>query len=86
MILKGIMMSKSTIKDTIKKHAGELMNIQGIVGVAEGRLQGRPCILVFVQKKTKELRSKVPKSLEGFSIRIKQSGDIEARDIDLRRI
>jgi hypothetical protein len=86
MILKGTMMSKSAIKDTIKKHAGELMNIQGVVGVAEGRSQGRPCILVFVQKKTKELRSKVPKSLEGFPIRMEQSGDIEARNIDLRRI
>ena len=40
------------IKEVLKRHTDELMSVPGVVGVAEGEFQGRPCIKVFVMDKT----------------------------------
>jgi hypothetical protein len=67
------------IADVIASRAPELMQRPGVVGVAESRLKdGRPCLLIMVARLTPELRSGLPKSLEGWPVRIEVTGTIRA--------
>ncbi|TAK66564.1 MAG: hypothetical protein EPO24_01370, partial [Bacteroidetes bacterium] len=61
-------------------HTEELMAIEGVVGVYVGALDdGTPCIGVMVVKLTDELKRKLPKELEGYPVRIEETGAIEPR-------
>jgi hypothetical protein len=71
-------MPRRNIKEVLKKHTDELMEVPGVVGVAEGESQGKPCISVFVlDKKSKSLRQ-IPGTLEGYPVRIEGSGEFRA--------
>jgi hypothetical protein len=66
------------IASVMEAHAGELMAIPGVAGVAIGELKnGTPCIQVLVVERTAELDRKIPKSLEGHPIDIVVSGVIK---------
>ncbi|OGP83487.1 MAG: hypothetical protein A2V87_00295 [Deltaproteobacteria bacterium RBG_16_58_17] len=54
------------------------MTIPGVVGTAEGRCEGKPCIKVFVIKKTSDLDEKIPKNLDGYAVIIEETGEIKA--------
>ena len=61
-----------------EEHAGELMSLPGVVGVYVGALEdGKPCIGVMVVRKTRELEQKIPKMLEGYPVRIDETGEIK---------
>jgi hypothetical protein len=50
-----------------------------VVATAESRLDdGRPCILVLVVRLTPELRERLPRELEGWPVRVEESGEIRA--------
>ncbi len=58
-------------------HTNELMSLKGVVGVYVGALDdGKPCIGVLVEKKTPELEKKIPKSLEGYPVKIDETGTV----------
>lgn len=66
------------IKTVMEAHVDELMAIPGVTGVAIGELKdGTPCIQVLVAERTKELRRRIPKTLEGHPVDIVVSGVIE---------
>jgi len=68
-----------TITAVLETHTPDLMSIPGVVGTAESRLEdGRPCILVLVLRLTPELRAKLPSQLEGWPVKIEESGEIRA--------
>jgi len=71
-------MPRSKIKDVMKRHTDELMAVPGVVGVAEGKSQGRPCIMVFVVDKNSELLRQVPNTLEGYPLLVEESGEFRA--------
>jgi len=71
-------MSSKTIGEVLKEHARILMSIPGVVGAGEGRCEGKPCIKVFVIKKTPELDQKIPTTLEGYRVIIEETGEIKA--------
>lgn len=59
-------------------HTNELMRIPGVVGVYVGQFDdGTPCIGVMVVKKTKDLESQIPKVIEGYRIKIDETGEIK---------
>jgi len=74
-------MSNRKIRGVLKRHTDELMAVPGVVGVAEGEFQGRPCIKVFVMGKTHELLWQIPKTIEGFLLQIEESGEFRALGI-----
>ena len=43
-----------TVKDVLERHSRDIMSIPGVVGTAEGKCGGIPCIKVYVEKKTPE--------------------------------
>lgn len=65
------------VKKTMDAHSHALMAISGVVGVAIGALEdGRPCILVLVVKETAENRKLIPAEIEGYPVKIEESGVI----------
>jgi hypothetical protein len=73
-------MTQRSLTDVLAAHSPELMAIPGVTAVAESRLaDGRPCVLVLVVKLTPELRGKIPRELEGWPVRLDQSGEIRAQ-------
>lgn len=77
---------KLTVDDlgpVMERHAEELMKLPGVTGVAVGALDdGTPCILVLVLEDTEQIRSGVPKTVEGHTVKILVSGTIEPLSTD----
>ena len=68
-----------TIEAVLKEHTDEWMSIPGVVGTGIGACEGKPCIRIFVVKKTPELLQKIPSKLEGFVVDVEETGAIKAR-------
>jgi hypothetical protein len=75
---KGNPMLAKAIEEVLKERAGELMSIPGVVGAGQGLCEGKPCIKVFVIKKTPELVQKIPHSLDGYPVVIEETGKVKA--------
>jgi len=67
-----------TIEEVLKTHTGYLISIPGVVGTAQGLCDGKPCIKVFVAKKTPELEQKIPHTLGRYLVVIQETGKIRA--------
>ncbi len=71
-------MAAKRIEEVLKEHTKELMSLSGVVGTAQGLCDGKPCIKVYVIKKTPELDQKIPDNLEGYLVMIDEAGEIRA--------
>jgi hypothetical protein len=71
-------MTPKTIEQVLKAHTEEWMAVPGVVGTAIGEFKGRPCIRVFVVKKNEALKKKIPSRVEGFPVKIEETGEIRA--------
>ncbi len=71
-------MPRRNIKEVLKKHTAELMEVPGVAGVAEGESQGKPCIRVFVLERNSEFLKRIPSTLEGYPIQVEESGEFQA--------
>jgi hypothetical protein len=70
-------MTQRNIKTVMEAHAGGLMAVPGVIGVAIGETEDRtPCILVLVSLSAEELGGRVPDTLEGHPVRLFESGEI----------
>lgn len=68
-------MSTRDINQVKDAHTDELMALKGVVGVYVGALDdGRPCIGVMVEKKTPELEKKIPRMIEGYPVKVDETG------------
>ena|SRR5260221_13743980 len=71
-------MPQRDINDVKEAHVKELMSLPGVVGVYIGQLADRtPCIGVMVVKKSADLEKKIPKTLEGYPVKIDETGEIK---------
>ena len=75
---EGTQVLKKTIEEVLKEHSSKLMSIPGVVGTGQSLCSGRPCIKVFVSRKTEELERKIPKTLEGYPVEIQETGKFKA--------
>ena len=64
----------------LKEHTDSLMSLAGVVGTAQGLCSGKPCIKVYVAKKTSVLVKQIPATLEGYTVEIQVTGEIKALD------
>jgi hypothetical protein len=62
----------------VRRHVERLMALPGVVGVAEGSRDGRPCVLVLVERRTAETIAGIPDMLEGLATVILETGTPEA--------
>jgi hypothetical protein len=72
--------SKKSIEAVQNEHTDELMSVPGVVGTAIGNCDGKPCIKIMVNKKTPELLKKIPSTLEGYPVKIDETGEFRALD------
>jgi hypothetical protein len=71
-------MPRRNIKEVLKKHTAELMEMPGVTGVAEGESQSKPCIRVFVLDGKSEFLRRIPSTLEGYPVQVEDSGEFRA--------
>ncbi len=77
---KGNPMPEKPIEAVLKEHTDSLMSLPGVVGTAQGECEGKPCIKVYVVKKTSDLVKQIPATLEGYAVEIQVTGEIKALD------
>jgi hypothetical protein len=68
-------MAAKAIEEVLTEHTKELMAIPGVVGVAQGICNDKPCIKVYVVKESPELKRKIPDTLEGYKVMIEETGE-----------
>ncbi|HYQ86009.1 MAG TPA: hypothetical protein VES59_02075 [Bacteroidota bacterium] len=71
-------MAQRDINLVKEAHTKELMSVPGVIGVYVGALDdGKPCIGVMVVKKSSALEQRIPGMLEGYPVRIDETGEIK---------
>jgi len=55
------------------------MNLPGVTMVSEGETDGKPCIVVHIEKDDEGLRERVRRQCAGIPLRIEVSGEFKAR-------
>jgi len=70
--------AKRPIEEVLKAHTPALMGLPGVVGTAQGLCEDKPCIKVYVVRKTPELARRIPGSLEGCRVVVEETGEIKA--------
>ena len=73
-------MQEKTIQTVLKEHTDSLMTLPGVVGTGLGECSGKPCIKVFVVKKTPDLLKQIPSTLEGYTVEVQETGEFRALD------
>lgn len=74
------LMQRKEIDTVLKQHTDSLMALPGVVGTAIGECAGKPCIKVYVEKKTPELLEQIPSAIEGYMVDVQETGKIRALD------
>ncbi|GIW73234.1 MAG: hypothetical protein KatS3mg102_2776 [Planctomycetota bacterium] len=67
------------IAQVLAEHTPALMALPGVVGTAQARCDGRPCIRVMVEELTPELSRLLPAELEGYPVEVRLTGPIRPR-------
>ena len=73
-------MQKKTIQTVLKEHTDKMITLPGVVGTGLGECSGKPCIKVFVVKKTPDLLKQIPSTLEGHPVEVQATGEFRALD------
>ncbi len=71
-------MSGKTIESVLRKHSQGLISLPGVMGIAQGEFDDKPCIKVYVARKTRELLRQIPSNLEGYTVSVEESGEFQA--------
>ena len=77
---QNVGVQQKSIEVVQTEHADALMSIPGVVGIAIGNCDEKPCIKVLVNKKNPELLKKIPTTLEGYAVQIDESGEFRRLD------
>jgi hypothetical protein len=73
-------MSEKTIETVLAEHQDRIMALPGIVGISIGRYKNKPCIMVFVVRKTKQLIAQIPVTLDKYPVVVQETGEFRALD------
>lgn len=64
---------RKTITQVLAQYKQELLTVPGVLGTAIGTWEREPCIIVFVQQETAEIRRRVPPSLGGYAVKVEET-------------
>ena len=68
------------IKDVKARYEAQLLQMPGVVAVGIGREEsGQPAIIIGLEGPNSATESKLPKSLEGYPVRVRIVGNIVAQ-------
>lgn len=68
--------ASSTIETANEQLTRQLISIEGVAGIGIGEHNNRPCITVFLENDSPELRAKVPAEFQGFPVITEVTGPI----------
>ena len=71
-------MQKIPIESVLEENTPLLMAIPGVVGTAQGKYGGKPCIKVFTNKMNPELFRQIPSVLSGYHVIVEETGQFRA--------
>ncbi|HEX9667018.1 MAG TPA: hypothetical protein VGA95_10755 [Thermodesulfobacteriota bacterium] len=71
-------MRVKSIEEVLREHTDGLMSIPGVVGTAQGICNNKPCIKVFVIKKTNDIDQSIPDELDGYPVEVEETGEFKA--------
>jgi hypothetical protein len=71
-------MRVKSIEEVLREHTDGLMSIPGVAGTAQGICNNKPCIKVFVIKKTKDIDQSIPDELDGYPVEVEETGEFKA--------
>ena len=72
-------MEAETISEVLKEKTDALMSIPGVVGTGQGLCDGKPCIKIYVVKKSPELEGQIHDILDPCPWSIQESGRFRSR-------
>jgi hypothetical protein len=67
-----------TIEQVKQKYESDLLSIDGVVGVGISECENKPCIKVYLENESLNLKQQIPKQLDGFKVETQVMGAIEA--------
>jgi hypothetical protein len=62
----------------LRKCERDVMKLDGVSGVALTRVAGRPCIAVYVERASEDLRARIAREVDGVPVKIEVSGRFDA--------
>jgi len=68
------------ITEVLAAHTPGLLRIAGVVGTGEGRRGDQPLFLILVERDVPELRARLPRTVEGYPVEIRETGTVRALD------
>ena len=71
-------MQEKPIELVLNEYSSILMELPGVVGIAQGEYNGEPCLKVFAAKKSPELLEQIPKLLGGYRVIVEETGGFRA--------
>jgi hypothetical protein len=77
-LVKNLSADVKTIEEVLRRHTDRLMQIPGVVAIALGICNERPCIKVYVRDMTPALQAAIPTVLDGYPVCLEPSGEIRA--------
>ena len=69
-------MPQKTIQDALKEGNRRLLSVPGVVGTAQGLCDGKPCIRIYVLRRTPELVRQIPDMIDGYPVVVEETGAI----------
>lgn len=73
-------MSDTKIEEVLLEVTNDWMALEGVNGVAQGKVNEVDCIEVLVSKKTLEMEDRIPREFKGFTVRVREVGDISIQE------
>lgn len=65
---------KTTFQDILKEAQEKWMNIEGVVGVGQGKKDNEDCIDVYIANNSDEIKNKIPKEYKDVPVVFRKSG------------
>ena len=73
---EGAAAMEGGIEQAQEELTPQVMSLPGVVGIAIGECEGKPCIKVLVASKTRELMGKIPPTYKGYKVTVDEVGEI----------
>ena len=77
---QGQSMPEQTIEQVQEEHTDEWMAIPGVQGTAIGMSEGKPCILILSSVKPETVQDKIPSTVQGYPVVVRETGAFRALD------
>ncbi|MBD2255249.1 hypothetical protein H6G14_28955 [Nostoc parmelioides FACHB-3921] len=62
-----------------EQYESDLLRINGVVGVGISECEDKPCIKVYLNNESPNLKRQIPKQLDGFKVDTQVTGTIQAQ-------